>query len=170
MIPKKITLGLKYSISIDETNRFLKQIHTDLLAYLTDATNSYPNIYNGITKLNFSKIPNGQQKGIFNSYIQVTIQYLRFPLPAVTPIDLDISHRKKTNFNDYTIIDFEYDTAEQTLMIHTLLEIEEFYLVEKYSNKLIIIDLADIDNYNNNNQVLSYTIEDNENLVILKLN
>ncbi|MCL9805883.1 hypothetical protein NAT51_10140 [Flavobacterium amniphilum] len=170
MIPKKITLGLKYSINIDETNHFFKQIHTDLLAYLIDAPNKHQNIYNGVTTLNYRKILNIGIKQIIDSYIQASIQFLGFPLPAVIPIDLDTSYRKQIKFNNYAIIDFEYNIDTQTLIIHTLLQIEDFYLVGNYSNKLIIVDLTDIDNYNNDNQVLSYTIEDNDNLVILRLN
>ncbi|MFY7739371.1 MAG: hypothetical protein ACOVQC_02535 [Flavobacterium sp.] len=170
MNSKKITLGLKYSINGNETNRFLKKIHTDLLEYLIDAPNSHPNIYHGITILNFSKISNGGIRQIIQSFVTATTQFFGLPLPAAIPIDLDTSYRKQISFNNYSIIDFEYNVATQTLIINTLLQIEDLYVVNTFSNKLILIDLADIHNYNNNVHVSCYTIVDNDNLLILGLN
>lgn len=170
MKQKKITLGLKYSIDENETNQFLKKLHTDLLEYLIDAPNSHPNLYNGITTLNFRKIANVGIRQIIQSFVTATTRFLGLPFPAAIPIDLDPSYRKQINFNNYSINDFEYNVVDQTLTINTLLQIEEFYLVDTYSNKLILIDLADVKNYDNNIQVGCYTIIDNDNLVVLGLN
>lgn len=170
MNSKKITLGLNYSINENETHRYLKKLHTDLLEFLNDAPNSHPNLYNGITTLNFRKISNVGIRQIVQAFVTASIQFLGLPLPTVIPVDLDASNRRPINFNNYSIINFEYNITEQTLIIDILLQIEDFYLVDTYSNKLIIIDLANIVDYNNNIQVPSYTIVDNDKLVILKLN
>lgn len=170
MNSKKITLGLNYSINGNETNRYLKKIHTDLLDFLNDAPNSHPNLYNGITNLNFREIRNGGIRQILQSFVTATTQFLGLPLPTAIPVDLDASYRRQMNFNSYSIINFEYNTNNQTLLIDILLHIEDFYLIDTYSNKLIIIDIANIADYNNNITVPSYTIVDNDKLVILTVN
>lgn len=170
MIQKKVTLGLKYSIDTNEKNRFLKKVHSELLTYLNDIPNSHPNIYSGITNLNFRQISNIGIKQIVQSCVTATKQFLGLPLPVVCPIDLDITYRRQFNFIDYSIIDFEYNVQTQTLTIEALLQIEDLYLIDTYSNKLLIINLADVANYNNNIQISSYSIIDNNCLVVLGLN
>jgi len=170
MNQKKISLGLNYSIDGNETNRFLKRLHSDLLDYLNDAPNSFPNLYNGITSLNYQKITDGGTKQILQSFITATIQFFPLPLPAAMPVDLEVSRRKQINFTEFSIINFEYNVGLQTLSIEVLLHVEDLYLIDTYSNKLIVIDLAEVANFTNNLQVASYTIIDNDNLAILKLN
>jgi hypothetical protein len=169
MKKKKISLGLKYSIDATEKNQLLKGLHKDLLDYLNDAPNSYPNIYEGDNILSFSHVLNMGKKQLLQTYIDTTIKFLGYALPANLPQDLEISKRKQFIFDNYSIIDFKYNIANQTLVLEVILKVEDLFLIDIYSNKLLVTELADEANYNNNIQVKTYSIEDVPNLLVLGL-
>lgn len=162
-----ITLGLNYCIKSNETNKFLKKFHNELLEYLKDIPNSYPHFYDGITVLEYNVVNNLEKKQIINNIIEASKKFIEIPLPFELPIKLDETKRKNIMFNEFSLIDFSYDIQNQNLVIEVLLQIEELYLIGTYSNKLLVTEIENIQNYIDKIQIKTYTLTDSSNLNIL---
>lgn len=117
--------------------------------------------------MEYNVVNNLGKKQIINNLIEASKKFIEIPLPFELPIKLDETKRKNIMFNEFSLIDFSYDIQNQNLVIEVLLQIEELYLIGTYSNKLLVTEIENIQNYIDKIQIKTYTLTDSSNLNIL---